>query len=268
MQLLCHLTCKDTPFKWTTECNTAFKYLKGVLSSTPVITMPDFNIPFKVYTDASMEAVGAVLAQDRNGLERVVVYASQSLTSPERRWSTFDRELWAIVCAIRQFRHYIGSAVFTIITDHKPLLGLRGMSIDKHPTGRRARWILELDPYNWIIQHMDGQRHTNADALSQRLQDPEPSVVKVTAREANAQVNTIDLDREPSVSLMDSQLFQPPTVDPQTSDSTTGEQRVEVDGGSHVKPARPRSQSIVHRWGVFEQLGHSREWQLTFLNCQ
>ncbi|XP_056138775.1 uncharacterized protein LOC130115181 [Lampris incognitus] len=42
------LTCKDTPFRWTTECNTAFEYLKGVLSSAPVVTMPDFNIPFKV----------------------------------------------------------------------------------------------------------------------------------------------------------------------------------------------------------------------------
>lgn len=123
----------------------------------PVVTMPDFNIPFKVYTDVSMEAVGAVLAQDRDGLERVVVYASQSLSSPARRCSTFDRELWAIVWAIRQFRHYIGSAAFTIMTDHKPLLGLCGMSIDKDPTGRRARWILERDPYNWIIQHKDGQ---------------------------------------------------------------------------------------------------------------
>ena len=59
--------------------------------------MPDFQVPFKVYTDASMDAVGAVLAQDREGLERVVVYASQSLASTEKRWSTFDRELWAVV---------------------------------------------------------------------------------------------------------------------------------------------------------------------------
>lgn len=62
-----HLTCKDTLFQWTTECNTAFEYLKWVLSSAPVVTMPDFQLPFKVYTDASMEAVGAVLAQDREG---------------------------------------------------------------------------------------------------------------------------------------------------------------------------------------------------------
>ena len=45
--------------------------------------MPDIHVPFKVYTDASMDAVGCVLAQDREGLERVVVYASQSLAPTE-----------------------------------------------------------------------------------------------------------------------------------------------------------------------------------------
>lgn len=123
--------------------------------------MPD-NILFKVYTDASMEAVGPVLAQDKDGMERVVVYASQSLTATERRWS---RELWAVVWAVRQFRYYLGAAAFTIITDHKPLLGLRGVSIEKDPTGRRARWIFELNPFNWVMRHKHGQQHANADAL-------------------------------------------------------------------------------------------------------
>lgn len=71
-----HLTCKDVPFEWTSDCDAAFSYLKSVLSSDPVVTMPDYTLPFKVYTDASMEAVGAVLAQDKDGLKRVVVYAT------------------------------------------------------------------------------------------------------------------------------------------------------------------------------------------------
>lgn len=157
------LTCKDVPFEWS-SVNAGFEYLKGVLSAAPVVTMPDFSIPFKVYTDASMEAVGAVLAQDKKGLERVVVYASQSLSNTGRRWSMFDRELWAV----RQFRHYRGAAAFTIITDHKPLLGLCGMSIDKDPTGRRARWILELDPFNWVMKegsNHPGKHHTLSPSI-------------------------------------------------------------------------------------------------------
>uniref|UniRef100_A0AAV2MQ11 Reverse transcriptase n=1 Tax=Knipowitschia caucasica TaxID=637954 RepID=A0AAV2MQ11_KNICA len=132
------------------------------------VVSPDFSRPFKVYTDASKDAVGAVLAQENDGLEHVVAYASQALTHTQKCWSTFDRELWAVVWAVREFKHYVGLSAFTIVTDHRPLLGLRGMSIDNDPTGKRGRWILELDPFNWAIIHKDGSRHLNADALSRR----------------------------------------------------------------------------------------------------
>uniref|UniRef100_A0AAV2JF16 Reverse transcriptase RNase H-like domain-containing protein n=1 Tax=Knipowitschia caucasica TaxID=637954 RepID=A0AAV2JF16_KNICA len=126
-----------------------------------------------VYTDASKDAVGAVLAQENDGLEHVVAYASQALTHTQKRWSTFDRALWAVVWAVHEFKHYVGLSAFTIDTDHRPLLGLRGMSIDNDPTGKRGRWILELDPFNWAIIHKDGSRHLNADALSRRLLRPQ-----------------------------------------------------------------------------------------------
>ncbi|CAL9686084.1 unnamed protein product [Knipowitschia caucasica] len=128
---------------------------------------------FQLYTNASKDAVGAVLAQENDGLEHVVAYASQALTHTQKRWSTFDRALWAVVWAVHEFKHYVGLSAFTIVTDHRPLLGLRGMSIDNDPTGKRGRWILELDPFNWAIIHKDGSRHLNADALSRRLLRPQ-----------------------------------------------------------------------------------------------
>ena len=99
---------------------------------------PDFTHRFILYTDAFQVAVGAVLAQD-DRLEKVVAYASHSLTAAERRWSTYDRELWAIVWAVRHFRHYLGLRPFTIVTDHRPLLGLRRLPIDNDRSGRRSR---------------------------------------------------------------------------------------------------------------------------------
>ncbi|XP_076863392.1 zinc finger protein 800a isoform X1 [Brachyhypopomus gauderio] len=182
---------KNVPFKWTVNCEASFNYLKNVLSSPPVVALPDFKVPFKVFTDASLEAVGAVLAQEREGVEQVVSYASQSLNQTQRRWSTFDRELWAIVWAVREFRHYIGLAPFTIVTDHRPLLSLRRMAIDNDPTGRRGRWILELEPYNWEIAHKDGQRHLNADALSRRPDRECPSSSKSNNMNSVLVVNTI-----------------------------------------------------------------------------
>lgn len=44
------------PFGWSTECEAAFTYLKQVLTSSPVVTLPNFTLPFKVYTDASKDS--------------------------------------------------------------------------------------------------------------------------------------------------------------------------------------------------------------------
>uniref|UniRef100_A0A3Q2ZZT4 Gypsy retrotransposon integrase-like protein 1 n=1 Tax=Kryptolebias marmoratus TaxID=37003 RepID=A0A3Q2ZZT4_KRYMA len=163
---LVHLTGKNVPFRWTAECHEAFEFLRDTLCSEPVMCHPDFTQPFVLYTDASQAAVGAVLTQTVDGLERVVAYGSHALTAAERRWSTYDRELWAIVWSVRNFRHYLGLQPFTIVTDHRPLLGLRRLPIDNDRTGRRSRWALELDPYDWVIFHKSGVHHTNADALS------------------------------------------------------------------------------------------------------
>lgn len=165
------LTEKNALFQWTSQCQDAFTYLKHALSRPPVVAFPDFTLPFSLYTDASGSAIGAVLAQRQGHQEKVIAYASHVLTKAERKWSTYDRELWAIVWAVRHFRHYLYKQPFIIVTDHKPLLGLRKIPIDNDRTGRRACWALELDPFEWTVIHKDGRSHLNADALSRRPAD-------------------------------------------------------------------------------------------------
>lgn len=169
------LTEKNALFHWTSQCQDAFTYLKHALSNPPVIAFPDFTLPFSLYTDASCSAIGVVLGQRQGHQEKVIAYASHVLTKAERKWSTYDRELWAIVWAVRHFRHYLYKQPFVIVTDHKPLLGLRKIPIDNDRTGRRARWALELDSFEWTVLHKDGHRHLNADALSRRPADTRPT---------------------------------------------------------------------------------------------
>lgn len=88
----------------TAECDASFNHLKVVLSSAPIMILLDFNVPFKIYSDASKRTVGAVLAQDKDGLEHVVAYASRVLNLTQRHWSTCDRELWTTVWAVRQIQ--------------------------------------------------------------------------------------------------------------------------------------------------------------------
>lgn len=56
-----------------------------------------------------------ILTQVQNGNERVIAYASHTLTKSEKKWPTYDRELYAIVWAVREFRHYLTFNPFTIL---------------------------------------------------------------------------------------------------------------------------------------------------------
>ena len=160
------LTQKEVPFQWTTDCETAFNTLKTTLTTNPIVVHPDFTQPFAIHCDASSFAVSGILTQKREGKDRVVAYFSQSLNPTERRWATFDREMFAIVATVRKFRRYLQIQTFDIITDHKPLLGLKKLSFEADCTGRRTRWALELDTFSFRIVHKPGKSIAHADALS------------------------------------------------------------------------------------------------------
>ena len=74
-------------------------------------------MPFEVYTDASKDSVGAVLAQVRDGLEHVVVHASQALSPTQECWSTSDREFWAGVWAVRKFKRPLLAVCLETLND-------------------------------------------------------------------------------------------------------------------------------------------------------
>ncbi|KAL6455406.1 hypothetical protein MHYP_G00361500 [Metynnis hypsauchen] len=162
------LTQKGALFSWMPACEDAFQSLKHALTNPPIVAHPVFSQPFLLYTDASQDCMGSVLAQVQEQKERVISYASHTLTPSQRKWSTYDRELWAIVWSVRHFKHFLAGTTFTIVTDHKPLLSLQKAAVESDPTGRRGRWILELGVYDYTVIHKEGKKHANADAMSRR----------------------------------------------------------------------------------------------------
>ena len=100
------LTQKDTPFQWTQKSEESFQRLKACLTEAPVQAYPQFDkhaSAMVLQTDASNVGLGAVLEQD----QRVVGYASRTLTKAEANYSVIQRECLAIVWAMKQFRHYL-----------------------------------------------------------------------------------------------------------------------------------------------------------------
>jgi len=154
---------KNTKYIWTNECQVAFETLKKALISPSVLIYPDFNKPFLLTTDASGDALGAVLSQGPPGGDRPIAYASRSLNSAERNYSTIERELLAMVWATKNFRSYLLGRKFIIYTDHRPLKGIFNV---KDPTSRLLRFHHKLSEYNYEIEYKPGKMNTNADALS------------------------------------------------------------------------------------------------------
>ncbi|CAG8819312.1 13500_t:CDS:1, partial [Cetraspora pellucida] len=103
--------------------------LKNRLTSAPILTHPQDNVGFVLYTDASHFAFCAILSQsDNNGLKDVVEYASRSTKPVEQKYIIIELECTTIVWAVKKFHQYLYRFQFTIVTDHMALTYLNNMA--------------------------------------------------------------------------------------------------------------------------------------------
>ena len=159
-----HLTESKSVFAWTNECLTAFTELRHRLTSAPVLAYPDFKQPFILDTDASRDGICAVLSQiDEQGQERAIAYGSRLLSKAERQYCVTCRELLAVVTFTKQFKPYLTGHRLLLCTDHGSLTWLRNF---KKPEGQLARWLEQLQEFDFEIVHCQGKQHVNADTLS------------------------------------------------------------------------------------------------------
>ncbi|CAN6679349.1 unnamed protein product [Malus baccata var. baccata] len=106
-QPLCRLLQKEVAFEFDDACSTTFKHLKEALTSAPIITPPDWSLPFELMCDASDYAIGAVLGQRKNKQPHVIYYASRTLNDAQLNYSTTEKELLVVVFALDKFRSYL-----------------------------------------------------------------------------------------------------------------------------------------------------------------
>jgi len=159
------LTGSGKVFNWLDEHENAFKSLKKALCVAPVLAFPVPGEQFILDTDASGVGIGGVLSQLINGEEKVIAYYSTKLTKPEKNYCVTRRELLAIVKCIKHFHKYLYGQRFRLRTDHAALKWLLSF---KEPEAQLARWIEQLQSYDFCIEHRKGSLHGNADGLSRR----------------------------------------------------------------------------------------------------
>ena len=152
---------KKKEFQWTSDAERSFQKLKSKLVEAPVLALPDFSKPFLVECDASNVGIGAVLMQGG----RPVAYFNEKLNDAKLKYSTHDKELYAIVQALLHWEHYLIVLEFGLYSDHK---ALRFLKSQKKLNSRHASWVSYWEKFSFVLQHKAGSSNKVANALSRR----------------------------------------------------------------------------------------------------
>ena len=172
---------KSIKIEMDDEALAAFEKLKRLLASEDILLLyPDFEKPFDLTTDASSHAIGAVLSQ--NG--RPITMISRTLSPAEENYATNERELLAIVWALKTLRHYLyGVKNLNIITDHQPLT----FSIsERNPNSKIKRWKAFIEEYSPTYFYKPGKENIVADALSRQFLNLTTDATSSTSMQACA----------------------------------------------------------------------------------
>ena len=118
---LTNLLKKGQEYVWSASCQNAFTRVKSVLTSVPVMLVPNFQKQFMLMVDASGVGAYAVLMQfDSDGIEHPICYFSRSI----RRIIPPLKETLALVLSLQHFDVYLNTTKYPILmyTDHNPLV--------------------------------------------------------------------------------------------------------------------------------------------------
>ena len=167
---------KDTPWHFELEQENAFKKLKEMVTSTPVLKYFDPKHQIKVTSDSSKLGLGAVLEQKEEGHWKPVAFASRSLTPAEQNYAQIEKETLSVLFACEKFKEYLYGQMFVVENDHQPLKAIFSKPLYKTPA-RIQRFLLRLQPYMFTFKFVPGKDIPIADTLSRAfLNDSNPEI--------------------------------------------------------------------------------------------
>jgi len=154
---------KGKKFRWESQEQESFNKIKELIGERIQRSIPDFNLPFILRTDASDYGISGVLSQLINDEEQIIMFASKSLTDTQRAYSTPEKECLAILWALEKYREYVEGHDFTLYTDNSSLVWLHKM---KNSSRKLMRWAIKLQEFSPKVVHIPGKMNVIADSLS------------------------------------------------------------------------------------------------------
>jgi len=138
--------------KWTERMQVAFEEIKQRIATATALSIPNMRRKFVLVTDCSNIAAGAMLAQEADDGSKQLLpcaFFHHALSKSESKYSATEKELLAIVLAVKKFRVYLGKG-FKLITDHQALRWLKSLN-PENETGRRGRWLDLLQQFDMEV---------------------------------------------------------------------------------------------------------------------
>ncbi|GFV79089.1 retrovirus-related Pol polyprotein from transposon 17.6 [Trichonephila clavipes] len=163
-KLLSNLTRKKNLFVFGTQQKEAFEKLKKIMSEGPILHLYKYGRKTELHTDACKQGFGAILLQEaEDGKLHTVYYMSKKTNKAEEKYDSYELEVLAIINALKKFRVYLLGQHFKIVTDCS---AFQKTMQKKELITRIARWALQLEEFNYEIEHRAGSRMKHVDALS------------------------------------------------------------------------------------------------------
>lgn len=171
---------------FTKEQIDSFDKMKKYIMTASYLYLPSFNQKYFLFTDASDYGYGGLLAQKINddttaylniinypGLKPVGII-SKNFDQSSTNWSTYEKELYAIVASFIKYDKYIGSSQVEVVTDHKNLIYLAA-----RPSPKVIRWLIFLSSFNIIWKWLPGKINFTADFLSRCNPPKEQKIIRL-----------------------------------------------------------------------------------------
>ena len=153
---LTNLCSSKAKFQWNETHESAVQQMKRLVTDDVLLRFPNHGVPFEIFTNASQVQIGASIKQHN----LPVAYFSKKLSPTQRRYSTIEQEMLAIVEVLKEYRNFLLGAEITIYTDHKNLLATSTIN------DRVFRWKQKIQEYNPTIKYNKGHINKETDALS------------------------------------------------------------------------------------------------------
>lgn len=152
---------KRTAITWTPDGETAFVAVKELIARCPLLHFVNDSAPITLMTDASDYGIGGYLFQRVDEIDQPIAFISKSLTETQLRWSTLQKEAYAIFFVCKKLNSLLRDRKFTILTDHANLQFLKNDS-----NQMVLRWWLAIQELDYTLRFVPGVENVIADALS------------------------------------------------------------------------------------------------------